>query len=384
MRAKFKSFREFKSLLGYGLLALMIAALGTGIGKTLPADAQTGVLDHVTVSPDSTTLLPSAAQQFTAQAFDAANNPITGIGFVWNVAAGGGSINQSGLFTAANTAGTFTNTVQAFAVQGSVIKVGTATVVVTAPAPGPLDHVTVLPATVTLPFGGTQQFTAQAYDTVNNPITGIGFVWNVVAGGGGISQSGFFTAGSTAGTFTNTVQAVAVQGSILKSGAASVTVTATVPIPSPGDLNAKKLVLLMAYSLRAIGFDNFMGAQWSVRENGQISQVTVIPGIVKAISATSLSLLPNGKTETQVFSLTGGSSILAGNKGNKGLKVDEKAIVVTVNGTATLVVPVPIRGVSDLPKELKKDDNGSKGKGPLKQMLGKVRKGAHRGDDKDD
>ncbi len=294
MRAKFKSFREFKSLLGYGLLALMITVLGTGIWNTLPADAQTGVLDHVTVSPDSTTLLPGAAQQFTAQAFDAANNPITGIGFVWNVAAGGGSINQSGLFTA----------------------------------------------------------------------------------------------GSTAGTFAYTVQATAVQGSILKSGAASVTVTATVPIPSPGDLSAKKPVLLVAYSIREIGFDNFMGAQWSVKENSQISQVTVIPGKVKAISATSLSLLPNGKTETQVFSLTSGSSILAGNKGTKGLKVDDKAVVVTVNGTARLVVPVPIRGVSDLPKELKKgDDDGpnGKGKGLLKQMLGKVRKGAQRGDDdKDD
>lgn len=339
--------------------AVQGAVIKFGSATVTVAPPAPGPLDHVTVSPASPSVVAGGTQQFTAQGFDAANVPITGLSFAWNVAAGGGAINASGLFTAGATTGTFTNTVQAVAVQSAIIKIGTASVTVTA-APGPLDHVTVSPANATLAVGGTQQFTAQGFDSANVPISGLSFTWSVVAGGGLIDASGLFTAGSTTGAFTNTVQAVAVQGAISKTGLASVTVTtAPVPVPIPvvDKPAAKKLLLLVDASVDALGFEHFLGAQWSIKEDGQTMMVKAIPGVVKAISETSITLLPTGQTDAQVFNLAGSSRILTG---QHALKVGDKAVVVLVDGAMRLVIPVPIRGVSDLDKEDRRGPNRGK------------------------
>lgn len=87
--------------------------------------------------------------------------------------------------------------------------------------------IVVSPASATLNPGGIQAFTAAAYDGGGNPIPGTIFTWSVINGGGTIDPaSGLFTAGSTAGTYTGTVQSSA-SG---VNGLASVIVTA-VPIP---------------------------------------------------------------------------------------------------------------------------------------------------------
>lgn len=324
---------------------------------SVTVSATPGPLDHVTVAPASASVAAGATQQFTAQGFDAANNPISGLSFTWNVVAGGGTINASGLFTAGVTTGAFANTVQAIAAQGAIIKIGTASVTVTV-APGPLDHVTVTPASASVAAGATQQFTAQGFDAASIPISGLSFTWNVVAGGGTINALGLFTAGATAGSFANTVQAIAAQGAIVKIGTASVTVTAApVPVPVAEKPAAKKLLLLVNASVDALGFEHFLGAQWSIKEDGQTMLVKAIPGIVKAIGDASVTLLPNGQTEMQVFSLAGSSRILAG---QHALKVDDKAVVVTVDDATRLVIPIPIRGVADLDREDRRGPNRGK------------------------
>ncbi len=157
-----------------------------------------GPLATIVVTPNPQTLAVGTTQQFVAVGRDASNNivPITP---VWSVTASGGGISSTGLFTAGNTLGTFTNTVRA--TSGTVF--GTATVTVQV---GALASITVTPNPDTLNVATTGQFVAVGRDALNNivPITP---VWSVTNGGGTISLGGLFTAGNTVGTFLNTVRA---------------------------------------------------------------------------------------------------------------------------------------------------------------------------------
>jgi hypothetical protein len=73
--------------------------------------------------------------------------------------------------------------------------------------PQRLETLTVTPASATLAAGGTQQFTVTGVDTEGNTVRIDGESWAVVAGGGTINATtGLFTAGTTAGTFTNTIR----------------------------------------------------------------------------------------------------------------------------------------------------------------------------------
>jgi hypothetical protein len=173
-----------------------------------------GSLATLAVSPPTTTLPVGGTQQFTATGTDAAGVAVS-VSPAWSVAAAGGTIGASGLFTAGNTPGTYTNTV----VASSGGLTSSATVIVTA---GPLASITVTPNPATMAISATQQFTAVGKDAAGNVVT-ITPAWSVVAGGGSINPtSGLFTAGTTTGTFTNTVRAAV--GTI--AGTATVTVTA--------------------------------------------------------------------------------------------------------------------------------------------------------------
>ncbi len=188
---------------------------------TVTVTATGGALATITVSPNPATLGISTAQQFTAVGRDAGGN-VVDITPTWSVVAGGGTINPaSGLFTAGNAPGTYTNSVRA-SVGGTA---GFATVVVTS---GSLASITVTPNPVSIQTNGTQQFTAVGNDGAGNGFS-ITPVWSVVNGGGSINAStGVFTAGAVAGTFSSTVKATS--GTV--SGFATVTVTVTAPVPS--------------------------------------------------------------------------------------------------------------------------------------------------------
>ncbi len=117
---------------------------GTTTAFTIP-----GALDHIAVTPNTATVVAGTSRQFTAQGYDADNNPIPSLTYTWSVAHGGGTINTAGLFTAGTTAGHFASTVVASV--GSVS--GLATVDVTTP---PVDHFTIdaiaSPQYVEVPF----------------------------------------------------------------------------------------------------------------------------------------------------------------------------------------------------------------------------------------
>jgi hypothetical protein len=172
-----------------------------------------GALTSFSISPNPQTLAINGTQQFTAVGSDAdgAGAPINP---VWSVVAGGGTISATGLFTAGTSPQTYTNTVQA--TDGSMTR--TATVIVIT---GPLASITVSPTPDTLRTSGTRQYAAVGRDAGGNvvPLTAS---WTIVNGGGAIGAAGMFTAGTTTGTYVNTVRAAS--GTI--SGTATVTVTA--------------------------------------------------------------------------------------------------------------------------------------------------------------
>jgi len=201
-----------------GSFAKTVVATSGDIADSASVDVGAGALASITVTPASATLATGATQQYVAVGKDAADNVVS-ITPTWSVAAGGGTIDAAGLFTAGSSAGTFSNTVTA--TSGAIS--GTASVTVTG---GVVASMTLTPASQTLATGATQQYTAVAKD-VNGNVVPVTPTWSVAAGGGTIDDAGLFTAGTVAGTFTNTVTAT--------SG--TVTATATVVV-SPGPVTS--------------------------------------------------------------------------------------------------------------------------------------------------
>ncbi len=199
-----------------------VKATSGSLSSTATVIVINGPLASITVTPNPDTVQASGTRQFTAVGRDVGGNvvPLTA---AWSIVNGGGSIAAgTGLFTAGATTGTFAGTVKA--TSGSIA--GTATVTVRAPSPV-LATITVTPNPTSMLTFGTQQFSATGRDANGNAFA-ITPTWTVVNGGGSIDAStGRFTAGSTTGTFNNTV--VATSGSI--SGNATVTVNSTSPAP---------------------------------------------------------------------------------------------------------------------------------------------------------
>jgi hypothetical protein len=106
---------------------------GTAVTYTLP-----GTLDRIAISPSPGSVPAGGTLAFSATGFDAANNPIPNLTYAWSVAAGGGTIDGSGRFTAGSATGDYPNTV--VATSGGVN--AKASVSVTVPV---FDHFTFAP-----------------------------------------------------------------------------------------------------------------------------------------------------------------------------------------------------------------------------------------------
>ena len=155
----------------------------------------------VSINPTSATVQTGQTKQFTATVAGSSNTAVT-----WT--ATGGTVSNSGLFTAGSTAGNFTVTATSVA---DTTKSATAQVTVQA---APTVSVQISPTSATVQTGQTKQFTATVTGSSNTAVT-----WT--ATGGTVSNSGLFTAGSTTGNFTVTATSVA---DTTKSSSAQVTV----------------------------------------------------------------------------------------------------------------------------------------------------------------
>ncbi|MHB1192199.1 MAG: hypothetical protein ACYC6F_04055 [Longimicrobiales bacterium] len=243
-----------------GTFTNTVVATSGGVTGAATVNLVAGALATITVTPNPASLGVGAAQQFTAVGRDASGNPVA-ITPTWAVVAGGGTGNGSGLFTAGTVPGTYTNTVKATSDGVS----GFATVTVVA---GPLASITVTPDPADLGIGATQQFTATGKDAFGN-LVAIAPTWSVVAGGGSVSGSGLFTAGTVPGTYANTVQATsgAVSGSATVNLVAGPLATITVS-PNPASLGIGATRQFTAVGRDASGNVVAITPTWSVVAGG--------------------------------------------------------------------------------------------------------------------
>ena len=134
----------------------------------------------------------------------------------------------------------------------------------------PVDHLEIKPDSATVAVGGTRQFVATAYDSGNQEIVGVTYAWSVLTGGGSLDATGLFTAGQSAGSFPDTIRAMA-DG---KVDTASVEVTpgplkSLAVIPSTATVAAGKVRKFVA-----TGYDQYgnevpnLNVQWGVLNGG--------------------------------------------------------------------------------------------------------------------
>jgi hypothetical protein len=144
-------------------MMLDIPAFSAPTSATTYAYTLPGQLDHIVVTPASATVATGGTQQFSAQGYDADDNPIPNLPFEWNATGVEGTINSTGLFTAGSAAGS--GTVEAS--YGGVI--GSADLEVIEPE---LDHFTFDPISspqyVTIPFN----VSIEAKDVSGNLLVG--------------------------------------------------------------------------------------------------------------------------------------------------------------------------------------------------------------------
>jgi hypothetical protein len=334
---------------------ITIAILATGLTAIpIMADAA-NQLDHVQITPPSAALALGTTQQFSAQAYDESNQPITNVTYFWLVIAGSGTINPTGLFATGTVTGS--NTVEVLAVQGTTVKLASATVTVVT-AIGPLHHILVTPANATVAPGGTKQFTAQGYDQANVPVTVPTYAWSVSTGGGIISTTGQLTAGTTTGTYT--VQASVTPGTAPAGTATVIIATNPSPTTTPTKSGRHSLFSMFKGYLKNIGSDNFLGGQWQVQNGSSIDTIKMISGVVQTAEAMSISIKPNGQTTTMSFTLTTDTVIQP--EGTV-FAANDKVMVVTVNDQVTMVVKITAPGTSEKPPGLNKQDDNNKHEG---------------------
>ncbi|HEX8143239.1 MAG TPA: Calx-beta domain-containing protein [Pyrinomonadaceae bacterium] len=161
---------------------------------------------RIEVTPATASIFVGQGQQFTARAFDANGQELSGVIFIWQSSNPAiVSLNQNGLARGVSE-GTAEIRASARGVQSAP-----ATVTVS-PVERVLTRIEVTPSTASIPVGGAQLFTARAFDQFDNEMTGVGFVWsssdNNIAT---VDQSGLAT-GINQGSVTITASAQNVSG----------------------------------------------------------------------------------------------------------------------------------------------------------------------------
>jgi CSLREA domain-containing protein len=223
---------------GQGTTATAVAAGTATVSALAGGQASTATLTvnavvaTIELAPASASVAAGNSQVFTATARDSGGNVITGLTFSF-------SLRDASPANAATITGTTANTVT---VRGD--QIGSATVVVnytrpndnvtledtslltiTAAAPQ-VDHVEVSPAAATINRGQTQQFTATAFDSSNQPVPGATFAWTSSATNVATIDANGLATGVGIGTTTITAETSDGQG-----GTASGTATLNVQVP---------------------------------------------------------------------------------------------------------------------------------------------------------
>jgi uncharacterized protein (TIGR03437 family) len=148
-----------------------------------------GRLTRVTLAPTAATVNTGQTAQFTAQAFDQFDRPLSGVGFSFDA----GDTNvatitavttdaEAGRAVATMTgAGAGTTQITAAATQGATVVTSTAATLTVVRPPPVVRRVVVSPGALTLNRGQAQQLTAAAFDEHDQPVPGVAFNWTTGA-----------------------------------------------------------------------------------------------------------------------------------------------------------------------------------------------------------
>ncbi|HLE97957.1 MAG TPA: hypothetical protein VI997_11345 [Candidatus Thermoplasmatota archaeon] len=157
------------------------------------------VLTALAVAPDPASVEFLATQQFTATCTDQYALSMTCPTLTWATDVSGSSVDASGLFTAGTTEGTGSVAAE----NGAVNDAAAVTVYRNAAV---LTAIALAPATASVEFLDTQQFTAACTDQYALSMTCPSLAWATDVSGSSVSATGLFTAGTTvdAGVVTAT------------------------------------------------------------------------------------------------------------------------------------------------------------------------------------
>jgi hypothetical protein len=276
------------------------------------------------VTPNNVQLDPGVQQQFTAEARDVNGRAVTGLDYTWSVESGGGTINQSGLFTAVLTAGTYTNTVRVTTpMVGGGLLTGQATVVVRD-----------LPPVVETggPYSGPEGSTIQLSMTATDPNGGLvsGYAWD-------LDNNGVYeTPGQTAQIQRNDDMVLTVRARAQDAGGnvgmTTTTVTFTNVAPTINSVTANPPTVnegsntTITVSASDPGLDDVLAYQFDCDGNGSYE---VGP---QAGNSTACQMPDDGQRTVNV-------RVTDGDGGE-----DTDSVVVTVNNVAPTIVSVTNNG----------------------------------------
>jgi hypothetical protein len=259
-----------------------------GVVGTASLTVTAGTLDHITLSPASSSIIAGGSQAYTVEGFDAYNNDLGSFTANSSLAiAPDGSCSAGSC--SATRAGSHTVTA---ASQG---KSASASLSVNA---GALSSLTVSPASATLVVGQTQTFNVTGADAYGNAVSASGATWSVGSGTpGSVSPAGgastTFTSSPTA-TGTGSVRASV--GSV--TGSASVTVLPAAPASLAATVAGKKVNLTWQSAAGAVSYRVYRGTSSSnlvlIKSGLTTTSFTDMPGsgtfyyAVTAVGSTGL------------------------------------------------------------------------------------------------
>lgn len=204
------------------------------ISRGVKHAAKAGEPARIFIHPARARVLADQQVLFTAVAVDEAGAPVMDAEIRWTVSDDlVGSVDASGLFTAARKQRIRTGAVVASVGEGGSRAAGSATVEVTESLPGEvrtLDSVVPYSLSVTVRAGRFIGFAALAWDDRQRWVRDVDMEWSLVDDRAGeIDRFGFFTASASVGTYPNAVRVEATQrtGGVILRREAFVTVTVT-------------------------------------------------------------------------------------------------------------------------------------------------------------
>ena len=228
----------------------------------------------VAVSPASSSLVLSQAQQLAATVSNAANMSVT-----WSISPAVGSISPGGIYTAPSALASLTTITATATSVVDPTKAGSATITVD-PTP-----VIITPYAVSLYASGTQQYTTQAQGTANQAI-----VWSVNPSVGTISTSGLYTAPASV-TSQQSITVTAYSSGLGKYNTARVTLLPPV-----------KVNLYTGYFVDTVNQTSQFSAQ--VLNTSNTAVTWSISPSAGTVSVTGLYTAPSAITAQQTITFT--------------------------------------------------------------------------------